>query len=81
MSRQTNSEWQVAAEKRDPFALAVHFDNAGMSREAYHTAYEAGAQAQALFAFESAAERFRIAKKKIVLLNDVIESVLDVNHV
>jgi len=26
-------------------------------------------------------ERLRIAKKKIVLLNDVVESVLDVNHV
>lgn len=26
-------------------------------------------------------ERVRIAKKKIVLLNDVVESVLDVNHV
>lgn len=48
---------------RDAFALAVHFDQAGLSREAYRTAFDAGAQAQSLFAFESAAERYRIAKR------------------
>lgn len=48
---------------RDAFALAIHFDQAGLSREAYRTAFDAGAQAQALFAFESAAERYRIAKR------------------
>jgi 3-phenylpropionate/cinnamic acid dioxygenase small subunit len=30
---------------------------------------------------QAADERLRIAKKKIVLLNDVVESVLDINHV
>ncbi len=47
----------------DASALAVHFDQAGMGREAYQAALEAGRQAQELYAFDSAVERFRIARR------------------
>jgi diguanylate cyclase (GGDEF)-like protein/putative nucleotidyltransferase with HDIG domain len=48
---------------RDASALAVHFDQAGMGREAYQAALEAGRQAQELYAFDGAVERYRIARR------------------
>jgi diguanylate cyclase (GGDEF)-like protein/putative nucleotidyltransferase with HDIG domain len=48
---------------RDPATLAVHFDVAGASSDAYRTAHEAGKQSQSVYAYESAAEFFRIARK------------------
>ena len=48
---------------RDPAALAVHFDVAGASGDAYRTAFEAGKQSQSVYAYESAAEFYRIARR------------------
>ena len=48
---------------RDPAALAVHFDVAGASSDAYRTSHEAGKQAQLVYAYETAAEFFRIARR------------------
>ena len=48
---------------RDPAILAIHFDAAGSSSNAYRTAHEAGKLAQAVYAYESAAEFFGIARR------------------
>ena len=48
---------------RDPAAVAVQFDLAGSGADAYRTALEAGVQAQSVYAFESAAEFFRMAQR------------------
>ncbi|MEP6765275.1 MAG: diguanylate cyclase, partial [Gemmatimonadaceae bacterium] len=48
---------------RDPAALAVHFDIAGASSDAYRTSHEAGKQAQSVYAYDSAAEFFGIARR------------------
>lgn len=47
----------------DAAALAVHFDQAGLGRDAYRAAVEAGRQAQELYAFDGAVDRFRIARR------------------
>jgi diguanylate cyclase (GGDEF)-like protein/putative nucleotidyltransferase with HDIG domain len=56
---------------RDPAALAVHFDVAGASCDAYRTAYEAGKQSESVYAYESAAEFFRIARRHVGNENQV----------
>ncbi|MDQ6612499.1 MAG: diguanylate cyclase, partial [Gemmatimonadota bacterium] len=48
---------------RDPAALAVHFDAASASSDAYRTSHEAGRQAQSVYAYDSAAAFFRIARR------------------
>ncbi|MEP6834110.1 MAG: diguanylate cyclase [Gemmatimonas sp.] len=48
---------------RDVATLAIHFDAAGSSANAYRTAHEAGKQAQAVYAYESASEFFGIARR------------------
>lgn len=48
---------------RDPATLARHFDAAGSSANAYRTAHEAGKLAQTVYAYESAAEFFGIARR------------------
>jgi len=48
---------------RDPATLAVHFDAAGSSSNAYRTAHEAGRLAQGVYAYDSAAEFFGMARR------------------
>jgi tetratricopeptide (TPR) repeat protein len=48
---------QVSAE------VALHFDRAGCAADAYRTAMEAGARAGEVYAYESAAEFFAIARR------------------
>ncbi|MEP6781489.1 MAG: diguanylate cyclase, partial [Gemmatimonadaceae bacterium] len=48
---------------RDPAALAVHYDFAGASSDAYRTSHDAGKQAQSVYAYDSAAEFFRIGRR------------------
>ncbi|MGV3710708.1 MAG: diguanylate cyclase [Gemmatimonas sp.] len=48
---------------RDPGVLAIHFDAAGSSANAYRTAHEAGKLAQSVYAYESASEFFGIARR------------------
>jgi diguanylate cyclase (GGDEF)-like protein/putative nucleotidyltransferase with HDIG domain len=52
-----------AVPSHDTGALATHFDQAGLGREAYRTALEAARQAQALYAYDVAVERYRIARR------------------
>ncbi|MBU6366402.1 MAG: diguanylate cyclase [Gemmatimonadetes bacterium] len=52
-----------AVPSHDAGALASHFDQAGMGRDAYRTALEAGRQAQGLYAYDVAVERYRIARR------------------
>ena len=51
---------------RDVATIVMHFDAAGIPAEAYRTALEAGAQAQAVYAYESAADYYRIARRHAV---------------
>jgi tetratricopeptide (TPR) repeat protein len=48
---------------RDVATIVTHYDAAGLAAEAYRTALEAGAQAQAVYAYESAASFYRIARR------------------
>lgn len=48
---------------RDPATLAVHFDAAGSSANAYRTAHEAGRQAQSVYAYDTATEFFNMARR------------------
>lgn len=48
---------------RDPAILAIHFDAAGSSANAYRTAHEAGKLAQSVYAYESSSEFFGIARR------------------
>lgn len=47
----------------NPGEMAVHFDRAGCSAEAYRSALEAGRRAAAVYAYESAAAFFEIARR------------------
>jgi diguanylate cyclase (GGDEF)-like protein/putative nucleotidyltransferase with HDIG domain len=47
----------------DPAALVVHYDLAGCAADAFRTATEAGANAQALHAYENAAALYGIARR------------------
>ncbi len=47
----------------NPAQMAVHFDRAGCSAEAYRTALEAGRRAAGVYAYESAAAFFEIARR------------------
>jgi diguanylate cyclase (GGDEF)-like protein/putative nucleotidyltransferase with HDIG domain len=51
---------------RDVATIVRHYDAAGIAAEAYRTALEAGAQAQAVYAYESAANFYRIAHRHAV---------------
>ena len=48
---------------RDAAILATHYDAAGSAADAYRTAHEAGKLAQSVYAYESAAEFFGIARR------------------
>jgi diguanylate cyclase (GGDEF)-like protein/putative nucleotidyltransferase with HDIG domain len=47
----------------DPAALVVHYDLAGCSADAFRTATDAGANAQAVYAYENAAALYGIAAR------------------
>lgn len=48
---------------RDLAAIAAHFDAAESTHEAYRAAIDAGTQAQAVYAYESAGDLFRMARR------------------
>ena len=48
---------------RDAGAIAVHFDLARVAADAYRTAVEAGGQARSVYAYESAADFYRMARR------------------
>lgn len=52
-----------ARDGHDAAALAFHFDQAGLSGDAFLAGMRAGRQAQALYAYREAAEQFRIAQR------------------
>ncbi len=56
---------------RDAAAIAVHFDLAGVVPDAHRTSLEAGHLAQSVYAYESAAEFFRMARRHATTLTDI----------
>ncbi len=52
-----------ALPNRDLAAITAHFDAADNAADAYRCAVEAGTQARSIYAYESAAEFFRIARR------------------
>ncbi len=63
----------LASEGHEAAALAFHFDQAGLSRDAFAAAMRAGQQAQALYAYSSAGEQFRIAQRHATLPDEAAE--------
>ena len=55
----------------DPAAIAAHFDMAGNDHDAYRTAITAGAQAQSVYAYESATDFFKMARRHATQPSDV----------
>ena len=59
---------------RDLAAIAAHFDMAGNDHDAYRTAIAAGAQAKSVYAYESAADFFKMARRHALQPSDVVSA-------
>ncbi len=66
---------------RDAAAIAMHFDYAGVVPEAYRSSLDAGQQAQSVYAYESAAAFFRMARRHATTPTEIASVEWQIAHV